>query len=203
MADSKEISPLPDTAKLIEISEGVNPPTSVGNSLKISLRSRRRSLSCALSTLVLISVDLIAAPNGKGAAPLTIRSDVSSVKMGIFRVIFPQFNCNAFGNSMTNNKSVAVCTGNLWNYSQILMTGDGEIQRHDDACGHAASCMCSESSLFGRCACATDAGCRQASATASLQGWNGSVAPLLVEPSRSTRLGQANFIGRVWMRASS
>ena len=41
------------------------------------------------------------------------------------------------------------------------------------------------------------------SATASLQGWNGSVAPLLVGPSRSTTLGQANFIGRVWMRASS
>ena len=41
------------------------------------------------------------------------------------------------------------------------------------------------------------------SATASLHGWNASVAPLLVLPSRSTTLGQANFIGRVWMRASS
>ena len=41
------------------------------------------------------------------------------------------------------------------------------------------------------------------SATASLHGWNTSVAPLLVSPSRSTMLGQANFIGRVWMRASS
>ena len=41
------------------------------------------------------------------------------------------------------------------------------------------------------------------SATASLHGWNTSVAPLLVSPSRSTMLGQANFIGRVWIRASS
>jgi hypothetical protein len=41
------------------------------------------------------------------------------------------------------------------------------------------------------------------SATASLHGWNTSVAPLLVAPSRSTMLGQANFIGRVWTRASS
>jgi len=41
------------------------------------------------------------------------------------------------------------------------------------------------------------------SATASLHGWNGSTAPLLVGPSRSTTLGQANFIGMVWMRASS
>ena len=30
-----------------------------------------------------------------------------------------------------------------------------------------------------------------------------SVAPLLVSPSRSTTLGQANFFGRVWTRASS
>ena len=44
---------------------------------------------------------------------------------------------------------------------------------------------------------------RYACATASLQGWNGSVAPLLVSPSRSTTLGQANFIGMVWIRASS
>ena len=43
---------------------------------------------------------------------------------------------------------------------------------------------------------------RQACATASLHGWNGSVAPLLVSPSRSTRLGQANRIGVVWIRAS-
>ena len=41
------------------------------------------------------------------------------------------------------------------------------------------------------------------SATASLHGWNTSVAPLLVLPSRRTMLGQANFIGRVWIRASS
>ena len=41
------------------------------------------------------------------------------------------------------------------------------------------------------------------SATASLQAWNGSVAPLLVSPSRSTTLGQANFIGKFWIRASS
>ena len=41
------------------------------------------------------------------------------------------------------------------------------------------------------------------SATASPHGWNGSVAPLLVSPSRSTTLGQANFIGSVWIRASS
>src|ERR1700733_13999816 len=37
----------------------------------------------------------------------------------------------------------------------------------------------------------------QPSATASPHGWNISVAPLLVLPSRSTTLGQANFIGRV------
>ena len=41
------------------------------------------------------------------------------------------------------------------------------------------------------------------SATASLHGWNTSVAPLLVSPSRSTTLGQANFIGQVCTRASS
>ena len=41
------------------------------------------------------------------------------------------------------------------------------------------------------------------SATASAQGWKISVAPLLVAPSRSTTLGQANFIGRVCTRASS
>jgi len=43
----------------------------------------------------------------------------------------------------------------------------------------------------------------QSSATASAQGWKISVAPLLVEPSRSTTLGQANFIGKVCTRASS
>ena len=51
--------------------------------------------------------------------------------------------------------------------------------------------------------CGTGWGCSYPSATASLHGWNTSVAPLLVSPSRSTMLGQANFIGRVWMRASS
>src|SRR4051794_9250653 len=39
--------------------------------------------------------------------------------------------------------------------------------------------------------------------TASAQGWKISVAPLLLAPSRSTALGQANFIGRVCTRASS
>jgi len=41
------------------------------------------------------------------------------------------------------------------------------------------------------------------SATASPQGWAISLAPLLVAPSRSTTLGQANFIGNVCTRASS
>jgi hypothetical protein len=36
---------------------------------------------------------------------------------------------------------------------------------------------------------------RYACATASPQGWDISVAPLLVPASRSTTLGQANFIG--------
>jgi ABC-type sugar transport system ATPase subunit len=56
---------------------------------------------------------------------------------------------------------------------------------------------------FWRRGCGTGWSCRQPSATASLHGWNGSAAPLLVSPSRSTTLGQANFIGRVCGRASS
>ena len=41
------------------------------------------------------------------------------------------------------------------------------------------------------------------SATASLQAWNGSLAPLLVAPSRITMLGQANYIGIAWMVEAS
>jgi hypothetical protein len=42
-----------------------------------------------------------------------------------------------------------------------------------------------------------------ACATASPQGWDISVAPLLVPASRSTTLAQANFVGKVCTRASS
>jgi hypothetical protein len=98
---------------------------------------------------------------------------------------------------MTNNQCGAICAGSLWSYSQILMTGDGEIQRHDEVRGHGANCMGSEFPLSGGKLMRPARGCRHPSVTASLQGWNGSVAPLLVAPSRSTRLGQANFIGSV------